>query len=82
MVIFSAGTGQQALDSLGPNDKNPNGVFTRTFLKEIEKPGISVDRVLRNVRSQVIALARSIGHEQTPALYDQADGDFYLIPPK
>jgi uncharacterized caspase-like protein len=82
MVIFSAGTGQQALDNLGPNDKNPNGVFTRTFLKEIQKPGVTVDRVLRNVRSQVIALARSIGHEQTPALYDQADGDFYLILPK
>jgi TPR repeat protein len=82
MVIFSAGTGQQALDNLGSHDKDPNGVFTRTFLKEIEKPGISVDRVLRNVRSQVIALARSVGREQTPALYDQADGDFYLNPPK
>lgn len=82
MVIFSAGTGQQALDNLGPTDKNPNGVFMRTFLKEIQKPGVTVDRVLRNVRTQVIALARSIGHEQTPALYDQADGDFYLIPPK
>ncbi len=82
MVIFSAGTGQQALDNLGPADKNPNGVFTRTFLKEIDKPGVSVDRVLRNVRSQVIALARSVGHEQTPALYDQADGDFYLKPAK
>lgn len=82
MVIFSAGSGQQALDNLGPNDKNPNGVFTRTFLKEILKPGVTVDRVLRNVRTQVIALAKSVGHEQTPALYDQADGDFYLSLPK
>jgi len=78
MVIFSAGTGQQALDRLGPSDKNKNGLFTRIFIKEMQKPGLSVDRVLRNVRNEVVDLAKSVGHEQVPAIYDQVVGDFYF----
>ncbi len=79
MVIFSAGAGQQALDSLGRNDKNPNSIFTRTFLREMTIPGQTVDRVVRNVRNQVVELAKSVGHEQVPALYDQVIGDFYFV---
>ena len=78
MVIFSAGSGQQALDKLGPNDSNKNGLFTRIFLQEMQKPGVSIDRVVRNVRNEVVALARSVGHEQVPAIYDQVVGDFYF----
>jgi hypothetical protein len=78
MVMFSAGAGQQALDRLGDQDKERNGLFTRIFVKEMQKPGISVDRVLRNVRNEVVRLAKSVGHEQTPALYDQAVGEFYF----
>jgi len=78
MVMFSAGAGQQALDSLGATDKERNGVFTRVLLKEMTKQGVPVDRVLRNVRNEVVRLSKSVGHEQTPALYDQAVGDFYF----
>lgn len=78
MIMFSAGAGQQALDKLGGNDKEKNGVFTRVLLKEMTKPGIPVDRVLRNVRNEVVRLSKSIGHEQTPALYDQTVGDFFF----
>lgn len=78
MVMFSAGSGQQALDKLGQNDKDKNGLFTRILLKEMNKPGIPVDRVLRNVRNEVVTLAKSVGHEQTPALYDQAVGEFFF----
>lgn len=78
MIMFSAGAGQQALDRLGDNDKEKNGLFTRIFVKEMTKPGVSVDRVLRNVRNEVVRLARSVGHEQTPSLYDQAIGEFYF----
>ena len=80
MIIFSAGTGQQALDKLGVDDTEPNSLFTRLFLREMKTPGVSVDRVLRTVRSEVARLARSIGHEQTPALYDQSLGDFFFKP--
>lgn len=79
MVIFSAGTGQQALDRLGPTDKGKNGIFTRVFLKEMLVPGITIDKVVRNVRNQVVGLANSVGHEQVPAIYDQVVGDFYFM---
>jgi TPR repeat protein len=78
MVMFSAGSGQQALDKLDNNDKDKNGLFTRVLLKEMVKPQIPVDRVLRTVRNEVVKLSKSVGHEQTPALYDQAVGDFYF----
>lgn len=80
MVMFSAGAGQQALDKLGDKDKDKNGLFTRIFLEEMKKPGVPVDRVLRNVRQRVVEIARSVGHEQVPALYDQAVGEFYFNP--
>jgi hypothetical protein len=78
MIIFSAGSGQQALDKLRPGDTEKNSVFTRVFMKEMLKPGLSIDRVLRNVRNEVVRLARSVGHDQTPALYDQTIGEFYF----
>lgn len=78
MIIFSAGTGQQALDRLGPTDKEPNGVFTRVFLREMRKPGVPVDSMLRQVRKEVVRLAKTVGHEQVPALYDQTVGEFYF----
>jgi hypothetical protein len=79
MVIFSAGTGQQALDRLGDKDKDPNGLFTRVFLKEMAKPGVPIDRVVRTVRNEVVQMAKSVGHEQVPALYDQTLGDFFFV---
>jgi hypothetical protein len=80
MIIFSAGAGQQALDKLGPNDKEKNGLFTRVFIKEMQKSGLSVDRVVRNVRNQVVELAKSVKHDQVPAIYDQVIGEFYFKP--
>lgn len=78
MVVFSAGSGQQALDKLGPTDKSKNGLFTRVFVEEIQQPGLTVDRVVRNVRSKVVGLAKSVGHNQVPAIYDQVVGEFYF----
>ena len=78
MIVFSAGSGQQALDKLGPDDKLKNGLFTRTFLKHIDTPGVSVDQIVRDVREEVVKSARSVGHEQVPAIYDQVIGRFYF----
>ena len=82
MVIFSAGTGQQALDKLNNADKNKNGLFTRVFVQEMQKPNLTIDRVVKNVRNQVAQLAKSVGHDQVPAIYDQVLGDFYFKIPK
>ena len=81
MVLYSAGSGQTALDRLGSDDRDPNGLFTRILLQEMKRPGVSVDRVLRNVRDQVVSIAKKFNHQQVPALYDQAIGDFYFSPP-
>lgn len=78
MIIFSAGSGQQALDKLGANDKNPNGLFTRMLLSEMKAPGVRVDNMIRDVRRKVVEAAKSVGHDQVPAIYDQLVGDFYL----
>jgi hypothetical protein len=78
MVVFSAGTGQEALDELGPGDKNKNGVFTRVFIKEMLKPDRTVDAVTRDVREEVVRLAKTVNHEQVPAIYDQVVGKFYF----
>jgi hypothetical protein len=78
MVVFSAGSGQQALDRLGPGDPDKNGLFTRIFAKEMQKPNVSIDRVVRTVRTEVVKLARSVGHDQVPAIYDQVVGEFYF----
>lgn len=78
MVVFSAGAGQQALDRLGPTDKDRNGVFTRVFLRELKNRELSIDRVIRRVRTEVVDLAKSVGHEQVPAIYDQVVGDYYF----
>ena len=80
MVMFSAGAGQQALDRLGPDDRDPNGLFTRVLLSRLERPGISIDRLMREVRTEVVSRARAIGHEQVPALYDQSIGEFFFRP--
>lgn len=80
MILFSAGAGQTALDNLSPEDPNPNGVFTRVLLREMTRPGVPVDQVLKRTRQEVVSLAKSIGHEQVPALYDQTVGEFYFMP--
>ena len=78
MILFSAGTGQQALDRLGDGDDSPNSLFTRIFVKEAAKPGVPIHQALRNVRTEVVRLAKSVNHQQTPAIYDQSTGEFFL----
>ena len=50
----------------------------RVFNREIQKPGVSIDRLERNVRNEVVGLAKTIGHEQVPAIYDQVVGEFFF----
>ena len=81
MVLYSAGAGQEALDRLGSQDNDPNGLFTRILIKEIRKPGVPANQLLKNVSYQVVQLAKSVNHDQVPALYDQTIGDYFFVPP-
>ena len=80
MIMYSAGTGQAALDVLGEGDKNPNGVFTRVLIQEMRKTGVPAGDMLKDVQGDVVQLADGIGKKQVPALYDQSLGKFYFRP--
>ncbi|MCC6006103.1 MAG: caspase family protein [Rhodobacteraceae bacterium] len=79
-ILFSAGVGQTALDRLSDNDPDPNSVFTRALLPLLEQPGLSVRDLAVEVRGEVRSLARTVGHDQFPAYYDQLDGAFAFRP--
>jgi poly(3-hydroxybutyrate) depolymerase len=79
-VLYSAGFGQTALDRLSDEDKNPNSVFTRTFVKLLEQPGLSLQELAKITQGEVRKLAASINHVQMPAYYDQVDGTLTLMP--
>ena len=80
MVVYSAGANQKALDRLSDADRNPNGLFTREFLKAMRIPGLTVQEAVNQIKMSVIAQAKSVGHVQTPAIYDQSVGTFVFTP--
>lgn len=80
-VVYSAGIGEAALDRLSDADISPNSVFTRHLLPALAEPGVSLDAAVKQVRERVRADAAMVRHAQNPAIYDQATGELYLIPP-
>ncbi len=79
-VIFSARAGQLALDRLSDEDPAPNSVFTRLMLPRLEEPGLELRAMMSGLRREVRDLARTVGHEQFPAYYDEFLGRFYFAP--
>ena len=77
-VIYSAGVGEIALDRLSDGDTNPYSVFTRSFLPLLTDPSHSLVTVAKETRTRVKALATSIGMTQSPAYYDEIDGEIFL----
>ncbi len=77
-VIYSASENQTALDYTDDNDKDPNSVFTRHFVKELETPGLSLVQVAKRTQASVTELARKYKHAQRPAYYDEIVGDVVL----
>lgn len=77
-VIYSAGVGETALDRLSDSDADPNSVFTRSFLPLLADPSQSLVAVAKETRLRVKSLASTVGMTQSPAYYDEIDGDLYL----
>jgi Caspase domain/YARHG domain len=77
-MIYSAGVGEVALDRLSDNDANPNSAFTRNFLPLLQNPEHSLIAVAKQTRAEVKSLASSIGQTQSPAYYDEIDGEIFL----
>ena len=72
--LYSAGVGQTALDRLSNSDNNPNSVFTRVLAPALGKPGLHLGDLAFEVREEVARLARTVGHKQRPASYDETIG--------
>lgn len=81
-AVYSAGFGQAALDSLGPDDKSPNSVFTRVLAPALARSELHLGELVIDVREQVAKLAASINHKQYPAYYDQTLGGRIFLAPK
>ncbi len=73
-TIYSAGFGQSALDSLGPDDKSPNSVFTRSLIPALTRTDVHLADMVIDMREDVSKLAATVGHQQSPAYYDQTRG--------
>jgi len=59
-------------------DTNPNSVFTREFIVRMKQPGVRIEDIVREVQDAVEQLAKSVKHEQRPALYNESRGNFYF----
>ncbi len=79
-IMYSAGAGQSALDALSRDDPERNSVFTRALLPRMSEPGLDLRVMVQQLRSEVRQLARTVGHNQFPAVYDQLDVELQFIP--
>ncbi|WP_052272467.1 caspase family protein [Leisingera sp. ANG-M7] len=78
-IAFSAGEGQTALDRLSDSDPAPYSVFTRHFLSAMAQPQ-SLQQAFKQTQLAVNRDARSVGHAQRPAYYDEVIGEACLPP--
>jgi hypothetical protein len=74
-ILFSAGAKQAALDGLSGRDRDPDSVFSRNFIRELQEPGLTLVQIAKRTQIDVRQMAATIGREQTPAYYDQIVGD-------
>ena len=76
--MYSAGYRQTALDRLGPDDPWPTSVYTRVLINKLKLEGTPIAQIARDVRKEVRALARTVGHDQRPAYYDELSANLVL----
>lgn len=82
-VIFAAGAGELAIDNLGPQDRDPNGLFTRRLLTLMNEEGLELRNLVRRLRNDVSEAAQALaGRSQVPSYYDGMRGEFYFRPPR
>jgi Caspase domain len=82
LQMMSAGKGETALDALSDDDPHPNSVYTRLLIPLLKQPGLEITEVALRIRSEVTELARTVGHDQSPAFYHELSGKFYLTEPR
>ncbi len=70
IIVYATSAGSTAFDGTGRN-----GLFTGELLKHIATPALDITDMLKQVGSSVISAS---GQKQTPAVYNQFFGNFYL----
>jgi uncharacterized caspase-like protein len=80
-VLFSAGAKQVALDRLSGRDGDPNSVFSRNLIHELQEPGLTLVQIAKRTQMDVKQMAATVGRVQTPAYYDQIIGEIVLNSP-
>jgi len=75
-ILMAAGPGQKALDRLSEQDPDPNGLFTREFIRLMKTPGLPVRDLLYRVREEVAAKAATVSHKQRPSLREDSNAAF------
>ncbi len=79
-IMYSAGYRQRALDRLDNSDTTETSVYTRVLTEKLLGRGKSVSQIAREVRQEVQRLAKSVGHDQRPAYYDELSSSLVLRP--
>jgi hypothetical protein len=74
-ILFSAGAKQLALDRLSGRDPDPDSVFSRNFIHELQEPGLTLVQIAKRTQMDVKQMAATVGRDQTPAYYDQIVGE-------
>ncbi len=75
-MMFSAGSGELALDRLSDTDPDPNSIYTRNLLPLLGQKGLTIQDVAQKVRAEVSALARAArNHDQNPGYRDELLGE-------
>ena len=77
-ILFAAAARQAAWDHLGPSDSDPNSVFTRVLLRELARPGLSIQEIGQRTGLKVTRLAAAAGFTQRPEYMDGVLAPFRL----
>ncbi len=74
-VIFSASSGQQAMDNPGDNSSTPgHSIFARILLQHLARLGVELARLGEDLKTEVEQAARRFNHAQRPAVYSELGG--------
>jgi len=73
IIAYATAPGDVAADGNGRN-----GLYTSQLMKHIQTPGISIERVFKLTRNDVIQSAEKMGFKQVPWEASSMTGDFYF----
>ena len=78
LVLYAASSNQSALDGI-PGESSNHGLFTGVLLDTMRQSDLEIRDVAHRVRYTVMQKARTVGHRQIPAIYENLTaGEFYL----